>query len=131
MAGPLPSKRMREALVIVIAAIQDMSNHQCATLPTPAQQIAFRKRFQQRFSLIQPRSIDRGEEHMHARRQVLKEFGRCPTDMTRPIVDHEVKTCGPTVGMQQTTNGWLEMFTIISLQTLGPHMTRVDRQADQ
>ena len=64
---PFPLEGMCKVLVVIRLAIQDVLNHAIAAIPTPAQEIAFAERFQQRFGLVQPRRTDRREQDMDAR----------------------------------------------------------------
>src|SRR3989338_2332242 len=122
---------MSEVLVVVLGAGQDVPNHRGATAPTSPDQIAFAERFQQGFGLIEPGRITRGQQHVHAWRQVAQELSAITADVAGAVVHDQMDPAGPTVGMQQTSQGRTKMLAIILVQALGPHMPGVNRQARQ
>ena len=108
-----------------------MLNHLRAAVPIAAQQVSLAKGFQQRLGSIEPRGVDGCKQHMDTGSQILKESGRVRANMTRAIVDNQMDAGGPTVRMQQPPYCWAKMFTIVLVQTLGPHLPIVGGQAGQ
>ncbi len=90
---------MSKTLVVIRSAIQKMSDPALAAIPTPAQQIAFTERFQQRFGLIQPRRINGREQDMDARQEMVKKRRRLIPGVTRAAIDDQVNALRPAIRM--------------------------------
>src|SRR5512139_3075625 len=118
-------------LIVFLSAPNNMLKHFRATAPAAADQIACAERLKQGFGLIKPGGICGGVQHVNPWLAALKELHSLIARVTGTVINNQVNAMSPTIRVKEALHGRTKMFTIILVQALRKHMSRMQGQARQ
>ena len=107
---------MRKETIVLAPAMLQVVDESRSALPVSAIQVSLPEGSEEQFGLIEPRGVGWREKSPHPG-IVSQEGMSVRRNVTGTTVPDEVNPAGVPVNVQEVFKRWLQMLTIISIQT--------------
>src|SRR5713101_9868525 len=130
-ASPRPNEGMSKEPIVFGPTPFQMLDELLSAGPRATAEVASRERPQQQFRLVQPRSMDGGEQEAHLGVVGTQQSLGVASRVARSTVPDQVDPTSTTVLVKQLRQDLAQMGAIIAVQAPAAHVARVDHQSDQ